>query len=674
MKKSVLASFIVTALLLVIITPRQSKFNYQYTVGSPWRYETLVSDMDFPVLKSEKELFAEKEEKASEVVDCYLFDESVADAVVSKVENKALASGIAPNIVSELVRDLKDCYSSGVVTSFEAGRSGDAADVVFVKRGMRVTEEPAQNIYTIQDLVDILIDSIYDDDVDSEIRSGVDSMALYGLIKPNMIFDEAATTSLHKDAVDYISPTKGMAFSGQLIVSKDEIVTPDIQRMLDSYKAEYEKAHGADLPSWQQAAISLSYAILLLCFTYVLIFVSDRKLLRDARKISLILTLLFISHASVVICGYYNLLWLFALPFAALIVYLFSFFSRQVAIMLYFPMLMPLLFVPEYGQTLFFCNIAAGFVILITSKWLNMGWMQFLNVVFIFVAMTISVLSASLSSQLADMEQMKKMLSLMAVNSLLVVVCYPFLFIFEKIFSQLSYSRLWLLSDTNNKLLTKLSRLAPGTFQHSLQVANLSEAAVKKIGGNAMLVKVAALYHDIGKMDNPLCFIENQTSGTEDKYHQGLTPEESARFIIRHVEDGVEIARKASLPSQIISFIKSHHGSTKTGFFYAQYCNNGGDPSNIAPFVYTSGVPATKEEAVLMMADSIEAASRSLKDYSKESISSLVDRIVDDKLDCHQFDAADISMKEIGAVRETFKTYLQQIYHARISYPKSAGK
>lgn len=674
MKKSTFIPFAVVAVLLFITTPKQSKFNYQYTVGSPWRYETMVSDMDFPILKSEKDLFAEKEEIASAVVDCYIFDESVAENIIPALEHKALASGLGAHIVSELVRDLRDCYASGVVISLESGRSADAADVVFVKKGMRVSEEPVQNIYTVQDVVDILNDSVDDDDVEPDVRTSIDSAGLCGMIKPNMYYDEATTSLLHKEAVDYVSPTRGMAFSGQLIVSKDEIITPDIQQLLDSYKAEYERAHGQDLPSWQQSAVSAVYVILLLCFTFVLIWSCDRKMLADIRKVSLVLTLLLISHASVALCVKYDELWLFALPFAALMVYLLSFFGRQLAVTLYFPMLIPLLFVPEYGQMLFFCNIASGFVILVTSRWLNMGWMQFLNVIFIFFVMSLSVLGSTLSSQLADMKIIESMLFTLALNSLLVVVCYPFLFIFEKVFSQLSYSRLWLLSDTNSKLLSKLSRLAPGTFQHSLQVANLSEAAVRAIGGNAMLVKVAALYHDLGKMENPLCFTENQLNGTEDEYHKGLTPEESAHDIIKHVEDGISIAVKAALPSQIVDFIRTHHGSTKTGFFYAQYCNNGGDPSNAAPFTYTCGTPVTKEQAVLMMADSIEAASRSLKDYSKESFSALVDRIVDDKLKCRQFDGADISMKEIGIVRETFKAYLQQIYHARISYPKRDTK
>ena len=244
----------------------------------------------------------------------------------------------------------------------------------------------------------------------------------------------------------------------------------------------------------------------------------------------------------------------------------------------------------------------------------------------------------------------------------------PFVFLFEKIFGFVSYARLWDLSDTNNKLLQDLQYKAPGTFQHSLQVANLAEHAAHQIGCDAMLVRVGALYHDIGKMENPMCFIENQAEGVN--YHAGLAPEESARAIIRHVDDGLALARKGRLPDNVTAFIASHHGRSRTQYFYNVYCNSGGDPADKAAFTYNGKLPRTKEQVVVMMADAVEAASRTLKDYSEESISALVDRILDSKADESQLQEADISLREIGVVKASFKQYLQQIYHARIAYPK----
>jgi putative nucleotidyltransferase with HDIG domain len=240
--------------------------------------------------------------------------------------------------------------------------------------------------------------------------------------------------------------------------------------------------------------------------------------------------------------------------------------------------------------------------------------------------------------------------------------------LFERIFSLVSQSRLLELSDTNNKLLRELATKAPGTFQHSLQVSNLASDAAAQIGADMMLARVGALYHDIGKMRNPQCFVENRAAGVD--YHKGLSPMESAKQIIRHVDDGVEIAKKNRLPEIVIDFIRTHHAQSLTFYFYAEYCNNGGDPENIAPFKYNGVLPKTKEQVIVLMADAVEAASRSLKDYSAQSISDLVENIIGKRLSDSQLADADISIREISVVKQMFKSRLEQVYHERIAYPE----
>lgn len=239
---------------------------------------------------------------------------------------------------------------------------------------------------------------------------------------------------------------------------------------------------------------------------------------------------------------------------------------------------------------------------------------------------------------------------------------------FEKLFSYVSVSRLWELTDTSNPVLLEMSKKAPGTFQHSLQVASLAEGACRDIGGNPVLARVGGLYHDIGKIMNPMCFIENQTSDVD--YHANLTTKQSAAAIIRHVDDGVELAKKNQLPTLIVNFILTHHGTGRTNYFYNKFCNEGGDPADQKPFRYHGEKPFTKEQVVLMFADSIEAASRTLKSHSPESISALVDSIIDAKIADGQISDAKITFKEVAEVRESFKKFLQQIYHERIEYPK----
>ena len=256
----------------------------------------------------------------------------------------------------------------------------------------------------------------------------------------------------------------------------------------------------------------------------------------------------------------------------------------------------------------------------------------------------------------------------MFLGSLMSVAGYPLIFLFEKMFKLVSNTKLVELSDTSNKLLRELADKAPGTFQHSLQVMNLADAAARSIGANVALIRAGALYHDIGKISNPQCFTENETPGV--RYHEGLSLKESAQEIIRHVSDGLELAEKYGLPKVLREFIVTHHGTSNTGYFLTRYLNDGGDPNDVAEFYYDGVKPSTKEQVILMICDAVEAASRSLKSYSPESISDLVDRIIDGKSAAGQFTDADISLRDIAKVREAIKSYIQQMYHSRVAYPK----
>ena len=256
----------------------------------------------------------------------------------------------------------------------------------------------------------------------------------------------------------------------------------------------------------------------------------------------------------------------------------------------------------------------------------------------------------------------------MALGALLLVAAYPLIYLFEKIFRLVSTSKLVELSDTSNKLLRMLADKAPGTFQHSLQVMNLADAAARSIDADVPLVRAGALYHDIGKIMNPQCFTENASPGID--YHAGLTPKESAQEIIKHVSDGLALAEKHGLPQVLKDFIVSHHGTTNTAYFYNKYLNAGGDPDQVSEFYYDGVRPTTKEQVILMLCDTIEAASRSLKDYSQENVSALVDNIIEGKVDDCQLSCADISLRELNILKDLIKSYLMQMHHSRVAYPK----
>jgi putative nucleotidyltransferase with HDIG domain len=325
----------------------------------------------------------------------------------------------------------------------------------------------------------------------------------------------------------------------------------------------------------------------------------------------------------------------------------------------------------QNGMELFVMYLVAGVVCILVFGFFNRGWLQFVTALIVFVAMTIVWGAFRLTDGTTEYVNYHS-LWYMFLGSMLSVAGYPLIYLFEKIFKLVSNSKLVELSDTSNSLLRQLADKAPGTFQHSLQVMNLADAAARSIDANVPLIRAGALYHDIGKINNPQCFTENETPGVN--YHAGLSLKESAQEIIRHVSDGLALAEKHGLPDVLKEFIQSHHGTTCTGYFYTRYLNEGGDPDDVQDFYYDGVKPMTKEQVILMICDAVEAASRSLKDYSKESISALVDRIVDGKAADGQLSDSAISLRELNIVKDVIKTYIQQMYHSRVSYPKRKDK
>ena len=662
--------FIVLAILMLLLYPREGKFQYDYQKGRPWVYETLISPIDFPILKTEAEMLSEKEDRASETIDYYSLDPRIAATALDQFGHRAAELNLNSRMTKEMYSHLSTAYDRGIIA--DLGRSGGTDRVIFIKRDKRMVETPAADVYDIERTYSVLKADMAPHYPDQDLDSVANVIGLKSFIVPNLLFDENTTQLAHREAVNYISPTKGMVYAGQLIVSEGEIVTSDICQILDSYKAEYKLSYGYSGSPNSLMTSHLLLVLAVLAVFFFAVFFIQRSIFDDTRKTIFLMLMLLISFAGTAILFRVDERLLYLFPFAVTALYMSSFFHDDLSYGVFIVTILPLLLIPENGVELFFVNLLGGSVGLYAYGKFNRGWQQFLNAVFIFIALVLVSFAFKLGA--GDLSYAFKSTNFLflGINAILTIVLYPFVYLFEKIFGFVSYSRLWDLSDTNNKLLQQLQYKAPGTFQHSLQVANLAENAVREIGGDAMLVRVGALYHDIGKMENPMCFIENQAEGVN--YHAGLTPEESARAIIKHVDDGLMLAHKDKLPANVTDFIACHHGRSVTLYFYNVYCNAGGDPANRAPFTYNGKLPRTKEQVVVMMADAVEAASRTLKDYSEESISSLVDRILASKYDDSQLAEADISLRDINLVKASFKRYLQQVYHARIVYPKRTSQ
>lgn len=663
--KKIYISFVVVLFITVVFTPISGRFNYHYQLGKPWMYETLIAPIDFPVLKTDEELLQERREKASTVVKYYNLDQKIEGVQRERMAAAFAQSNIDSDYLVALYENLSDLYRRGIISEYSnvTGKS-----MIIVEKNKRAVQMPEREFFDVNYASDFLKYKMTVDFPFADTDSIFDAGRVEQYIVPNMIFDQKKTEQMQLRAIDYISPTKGMVYTGEVIVSEGEIITADVYQLLESYKAEYENSisstghvGGLVLGRFIVFAMVLAMLFATIYFTNIWVF-------KGANRYLFILLLFTMVIFITTLVSERNVQLLFMVPYSVFAMYLLAFFKNSFAFPMYVLILLPLFLISSEGMELFFMNLAAGTILFVSHKHFGEGWLQFVNAFFIFIGLASIYIAFRLltNGTLSTFDPV--IFAYLAINSFLVVFAYPLVFLFEKIFNFVSVSTLKALADTNTKVLLQFSNVAPGSFQHSLQVANLASAAVREIGGNDLLARVGALYHDIGKIKNPQCFVENQAPGIS--YHQGLSPMESAKQIIRHVDDGVELAKKAKLPEIIIDFIRTHHAKSQTLYFYNVYCNNGGDPQNKEPFTYHGNYPHSKEQVVVLMADAVEAASRSLKEYTEESISALVEKIIAARLAEEQLVEAEISIKEINAVKEMFKAQLMQMYHARIAYPE----
>jgi putative nucleotidyltransferase with HDIG domain len=485
------------------------------------------------------------------------------------------------------------------------------------------------------------------------------------MVLPNLEFDYALTDEKYSEKVYHPSLTKNYMERSETIVEKGELITDQVANILDSYKAEFDKSvgySGTDAEMW--AGLFIVALLMVVIFFFTLYF-CDFRVFGQFNKYLYVLLLYALFCSITFLLAREETDMYYMIPYSLMAMFMMAFFRKGFVMTMYFITLLPILIVTTGTVSVFFMHLVAGFMGIYIYQSLNKGWLQFVGSFIIYLIMGVVWIGFCL---MFDSDIDFSLLLYIALSAGLSIAGYPLIYLFERMFMLVSAAKLVELSDTSNTLLRQLADKAPGTFHHSLQVMNLSDAVARAIDANIPLVRAAALYHDIGKINNPQCFTENEAPGV--KVHEGLTPRESAMLITKHVSDGLALAEKHKLPTVLKDFIVTHHGTTSASYFLTKYLNDGGDPNDVSDFYYDGVKPKTKEQVILMLSDAVEAASRSLKDYSKESISALVDRIIDGKAKEGQLDEAEISLKEITVVREVMKTFVQQVYHSRIEYPK----
>ena len=665
--------FVILFVVLTLILPRSAKFGYDYKKGSSWKYETLVSQFDFPIYKTKDQIQQEKL-NSSDVIPYFKFSEEITNKNITSFENLNIADA---SLKSYLVAEARAMFNAGI-TSDDAvkydRKSGTLSDdILIVQKDKRANRLPFSEVYRQDEAKTILNDRVSVKFPSINVDSLFRVCGVADILTPNLVFDRQTTELVSTESDSYVSPTLGFVSTGQLIVSEGEIITAEIEQMLDSYKIEYEANVG-----YSGSKVSLWFgnmliALFLVIVLWLAIFYSSAKILFcQPNELMYLLFIFLLATIGALTVGKNDYQYLYLVPFTLAALYLQAFFKNKVIISVYFVSLLPLLIYCQNGAFLYFLFSTSGLVSIYFFKYFGKGWKQFICALISFLVMLLVYVGFRAVNIVND-EPGRAVLFLF-VGSFISVAGYSAIFLFEKLFNLVSNTRLVEMCDTENPLIRDLQVKAPGTFHHSVQVMNMCEAAARSIGANVPLIRAGALYHDIGKVLNPLCFVENERVAEiqpEDKgYHSDLTPQQSASDIIKHVQYGLELAEKHRLPAPIKDFIASHHGTTMATFFYNKYVNEGGDPARKDLFTYPGKIPVSKEQLILMICDSVEAASRSLKENTPKAYSDLVEKIVESKMNEGQFEISEISISELGVVKETIKKYLSQLHHQRIEYPK----
>lgn len=690
--------FILTIAIIVYIFPREGKFRYEFQKGKPWLHENLFAPFDFPIYKSDKQLEAEKDSILKSYNPYFQLDSSIFITERTKLLNyyndkleefikikeedehsgfnkyrKRIFKKNADLFLTRALSILHEIYSIGIVDLNGAAEDVENYDNIIVLKDKLAENYAIKTLLTQKTAYENLTKSInaYLDSNKRFIRypEFYKNFNIFEYVLPNINYDKNTSETVKNDLLTNVSLTKGMVQSGEKIISQGEIIDHRLHRILESLKYESENRLGTGYFSEiiLLGQIIFVFACVGVLFLFLLNFRSD--ILKHSLKTTFILMLVLV----IVIISRFTISYLYIVPFALIPIIIKTFYDARLALFIHFVTILLVGFIAPNGFEFIFLSFIAGIVAIFSLTNLYRRGKLFLSAVLVFFSYSFVYFGLVITQEGNFSGIDLQNFVYFALNGGLVLLAYPLIYIFEKTFGFLSDLTLMELSDTNQKLLRDLAEKAPGTFQHSMQVANLAEEAIHKIGGNPLLVRTGALYHDIGKMNNPIYFIENQRTGFNP--HDTHEFDESANIIISHVKDGVELAKKHSLPDPLIDFIQTHHGTTKVQYFYRSYIKKFPDKDvDVNMFTYPGSKPFSKETAVLMMADSVEAASRSLSKIDEETISNLVDNIITDQMNEGQFDNVDINFKDITNIKDVFKDKLRNIYHARIKYPKKNKK
>ena len=665
---TVACTLLVSVVTLIYFLPRESKFGYVYELNKPWHYPQLIASYDFVIYKTDDEVKRERDSVVRQFVPYYRVDSLVAEKQIAALRKDFYAGkfrGVPVYYLPRLVENLRQIYARGIldVSDYEGSFKSDF-HVLRLIRGQAATTEEVENFFTIRTAYDFLVNR----DKGALSQEALRSCNLNNYLAVNVKNDTAKNRLELQSELSQVSDNIGMVQSGQLVIDRGQIVNAEHVRILNSLKKESEQRMDPSRGYWFIFAGQVIFVILLisLLFTYLKLF--RRDYFSSPHSVLLLFSFVTVFPVITYLMMAHHFYSVYLVPYALIPIFVRIFMDSRTSFMAVVTssLLSALSLHSPFEFVLW--QIVTGATVIYSLRELTER-SQLLRTVLavVVVGLVISIgydLSQGLNGDAFDRSRIVYMI----IGGILLLFAYPLMYFVEKLFGFTSSVTLVELTNTNNPILRKMSKVAQGTFNHSMQVSNLAAEVADKIGAKAQLARTGALYHDIGKVLNPAFFTENQ-SGVNP--HDTISEERSAQIIINHVTDGLRLAEKYHLPQVIKEFIRTHHGTGLVKYFYIQYCNKHvGETVDEDAFRYPGPNPQTREQAVVMMCDSVEAASRSLKEYTEESITQLVNRIVDSQLAEGHFKECPITFRDIADAKRTLIDSLKTIYHTRISYPE----
>ncbi|WP_071147767.1 HD family phosphohydrolase [Bacteroides ihuae] len=662
--------FMGTVALIVYFLPREGTFNYQFDINKPWKYGQLMATFDFPIYKDDAVVKHEQDSILAFFQPYYQLDKGIEKKAIKKLKEnfKLHLNKVVPsvNYIHHIEKTIDELYKVGIVSTEDIKKiQKDNTSSIMVVDSKLANQRPTKGLFTVKSAYEYLLSA----DTLHHKKEVLRRCALNEYISPNLSFDEQRTKTAKKDILDDYSWANGVVQSGQKIIDRGEIVDKKMYNILTSLRKESIKR--SESIGQKQVILGgqiLFIGILMLCFMlYLELFRKDYYERKGSLPLLFSLIIFYCVVTALMIRN--NIFSVYVIPYAMLPVITRIFLDSRTAFLAHVITILACSITLRYPHEFILLQLTAGLIAIYSLRELSQRSQLFRTAFLVILTYVALYFSFELITE-SDLSKLNtSMYTYFVINGILLLFTYPLLFLFEKVFSFTSNVTLVELSNINNHLLRKLSETVPGTFQHSLQVANLAAEAAIRVDAKSQLVRTGALYHDIGKMENPAFFTENQSSGINP--HEKLSYEQSAQIVISHVTDGLRLAEKNNLPKAIRDFITTHHGRGKTKFFYISWKN---EHPNEEPdeelFTYPGPNPFSKETAILMMADGVEAASRSLPEYTEESISNLVEKIIDSQVDEGYFKECPITFKDISTIKDVFKEKLRTIYHTRISYPE----